>query len=92
MVIDTSKLGAGSWKTTASGLVTAAAGFVVANPELFANHPAILKVAMYIMVGGLASIGIFAKDRNVTGGTTMNPANNPTVVADTAVHKEPPNA
>ena len=80
MVLDTTKLNMGSWKTTLSGLVTAGAGFIVANPELFANHPAILKFAMYVMVGGLASIGIFAKDSNKTGGTSLVPNSTPDAV------------
>lgn len=84
MVIDTSRLGAGSWKTTASGLVTAAAGFIVANPELFVNHQMLLKLAMYMMVGGLASIGLFAKDSNVTGGTTLQS----NAVPDATLHAE----
>ncbi len=55
-----------SWRTSLTALVTAAAGFVLFSPELFENHPALIQVSKYIMVGGLAGIGIFARDNKVS--------------------------
>ena len=56
-----------SWKTTVSGLVTAAAGFVLFKPEHFTAWPWVVDLAKYIMLGGIACLGIFGKDSNVTG-------------------------
>lgn len=56
-----------NWKSTMFGLITAAAGFVVFSPDTFHNYPVVLSLAKYIMVGGLAGIGIVAKDKDVTG-------------------------
>jgi cytochrome b subunit of formate dehydrogenase len=56
-----------NWKTTVSGLITAAAGFVIFFPEYFARWPLVLATAKYITVGGLAALGILGKDRDVTG-------------------------
>ena len=49
-------------KTTISGLVAAAAGFVTFSPDLFAKWPWIIAVSKYVMIGGLASMGLAAKD------------------------------
>jgi hypothetical protein len=54
-----------SWRSTVCGLVAALAAFVVINPDLFAVWPWILSLAKYIMVGGLAGIGIAARDAGV---------------------------
>ena len=54
-----------NWKTTLFGLVAAAAGFVLFSPDLFARWPWIVAVAKYVTVGGLAGIGISAKDSTV---------------------------
>lgn len=56
-----------SWKTTASAVVTAAAGFVLASPELFTKYPWIVAVSKYVGIGGLVSLGVNAKDFNVSG-------------------------
>ncbi len=84
MVIDTSKLTAGSWKTTLLGLISAAAGFVAFSPALFAKWPWVNEVAKYIMVGGMAGIGIAAKDSAVTGGTILQAG----AVPDATLHAE----
>ena len=65
-----------SWKTTVSAAVSAGASFVLfASQPPFAIHfPAwVAALAMFAMVGGLASLGINAKDSNVTGGTVVQP-------------------
>jgi hypothetical protein len=49
-------------KTTICAIVAAAAGFVMFSPDLFAHYPVVLAVAKYIMVGGLAGLGLAAKD------------------------------
>jgi len=51
-----------NWKTTAFSLITAAAGFVAFTPETFARWPLVIAIAKYVMVGGMAGIGIAAKD------------------------------
>ena len=75
-----------SWRTTLSGLITAVAGFVVVEPSLFqTQHPYIFALSKYVMVGGFAAIGLFAKDSVVTGGSVANTTNDPKIVAETAV-------
>lgn len=49
-------------KTSIFGLVGAAAGFVSFSPDLFAHWPWIIQLAKYVMIGGLAGIGLAAKD------------------------------
>lgn len=57
-----------SWKTTAIGLLSAAAGFVAFSPESFGGEGSlIVEVCKYITVGGLAGLGIVAKDFDVSG-------------------------
>ena len=91
MVIDTSKLLSGSWKTTALGLISAAAGFVAFSPNLplLVAHPWIGELSKYIMAGGMAGIGLAAKDSAVTGGTKLNTSNDPAVTKAAIVEKEP---
>ena len=84
MVIDTSKLGAGSWKTSVIGVLSAAAGFVAFSPALFAKWPWVNEVAKYIMVGGLAGLGLASKDSGVTGGTRLESG----AVPDATLHAE----
>ena len=48
-----------SWKTTVSGIVTAAAGFVLFSPDTFAAWPWLIELAKYIAIGGAACLGIF---------------------------------
>ena len=83
MVIDTSKVLSGSWKTTAFGLVSAAAGFIILHPQYFTAHAYIVDIANYVLMGGLAGMGITGKDSNVTGGSKPNTVNDPAVVAQT---------
>jgi hypothetical protein len=87
MVIDTSKVLSGSWKTTVFGLTSAVAMFVLANPGLFQKWPWMVTVAGFVATGGLAALGIVGKDSNVTGGTVVNSNNDPKAVAATAVPK-----
>jgi hypothetical protein len=49
-------------KTTVFALVAAAAGFIAISPDLFAHYPVLLAVAKYVMAGGLAGLGLAAKD------------------------------
>ena len=89
MVIDTSKLLGGSWKTTAFGIISAAAGFVILHPQYFAAHAYIVDIANYVLMGGLAGLGLAGKDSNVTGGDKLNTTNDPAVVTTSATKKEP---
>ncbi len=57
-----------SWKTTISGAVTSAAGFVLALSQAGVVLPKWATVAAaFVMAGGVASLGIAGKDYNVTG-------------------------
>jgi hypothetical protein len=51
-----------NWKTTVSGLIAAACGFVVFSPELFVRWPFVVAIAKYATIGGLATLGVTAKD------------------------------
>lgn len=52
-----------NWKTTASGVLVAFSGYVTFDPETFGGSNApIVKLCTFITLGGLASLGIFAKD------------------------------
>ena len=53
-----------SWRTTVFGLITALAGWVVFSPEIFQQWPWVVSLAKYIMLGGIASTGLAAKDSN----------------------------
>jgi hypothetical protein len=54
-----------SWKTTACGIVAALAAFVMFSPETFAQWPWVVSLAKFIMVGGLAGLGISSRDVDV---------------------------
>jgi predicted exporter len=56
-----------NWKTTAAGVITAAAGFIAFKPELFAKWPAVVALAQYVMIGGLATLGIVGRDASKGG-------------------------
>lgn len=49
-----------NWKTTLTACVAAAAGFVTFSSAHFS--PLVVDLAKYIMLGGMAGLGIFAKD------------------------------
>ncbi|UBF26692.1 hypothetical protein K9N68_01415 [Kovacikia minuta CCNUW1] len=56
-----------SWKTTVIGIVIAFSGFVSFSPQTFGGENAfIVQVCKYITLGGLAGLGITAKDFNVS--------------------------
>jgi hypothetical protein len=59
-----------SWKTTASAVLSAAMSFVLFSHIL---HMIVwpqwaLAIAMFANIGGLAALGLSAKDYNVSGG------------------------
>ena len=56
-----------SWKSTVIGIATAFFAFVAFSPDIFYAHPAIVELAKFATVGGLAGLGIVSKDFNVTG-------------------------
>jgi hypothetical protein len=57
-----------SWKTTVIGVTLSFTGFVSFSPQTFGGEPAIfVQVCKYITSGGLAALGIVAKDFNVSG-------------------------
>jgi len=65
-----------NWRTTVGGWTSAASAFVLfaANPPFSIHWPAWLSaLATFSMVGGLAAVGMAAKDRNVTGGSVSQP-------------------
>jgi hypothetical protein len=51
-----------NWKTSVSGIVTAAFGFVVFSPNLFARWPWLVELSKFVMAGGLVSMGLSGKD------------------------------
>jgi hypothetical protein len=57
----------GSWKSTLMGATTAFFAFVLFSPETFSAAPWLLALAKFAVVGGLAGLGIVAKDYNVSG-------------------------
>lgn len=63
-----------SWKTTVSALVSCAGQFVLfaSAPPYSIHFPMwISAVAAFAGIGGLAALGLNAKDNNVTGNTSM---------------------
>ncbi len=52
----------GHWRSSLAGLVAAFFGFVVFSPETFREWPWLIAVAKYVAAGGLAAIGIAARD------------------------------
>ena len=82
MVIDTSKVNFGSWKTTLSGCVTGGLLFLqswVANGKTLNFHDPMLLVGLAVAV-----FGIVAKDGDKTGGTSLVP----NAVPDATLHQE----
>ena len=63
-------------RTTISAAISAAASFVMfsSQPPFSIHFPQwVSALAMFLMVGGLASLGVNAKDSNVTGGSVVQP-------------------
>jgi hypothetical protein len=59
-----------NWKTTTIGVVIAFSGFVVFSPNTFGGDKALLvQICKYVTSGGLAALGITAKDFNVNGNS-----------------------
>lgn len=63
-----------SWKTTVSAILAAFSSFVIFSQELhYITWPQwALGLAMFTSIGGLAALGVSAKDYNVTGGDTRS--------------------
>jgi hypothetical protein len=54
-----------NWKTTATGILLSVTGFVAFSPDTFGGDKAfIVQVSRYVHLGGLATLGITAKDFN----------------------------
>jgi len=69
-----------NWKTSVAGLIaslgSAALAFIqfAAVPPYNVHFPpVVLALAAFAAIGGLAGLGLAAKDHNVTGGTTVQP-------------------
>lgn len=60
-----------SWKTTVLGLLTAFFAFVVFDPVYFPSW--LVALSKFAAVGGLAGLGILAKDHDTTGGSRTIP-------------------
>ncbi len=58
-----------NWKTMVCGLVAAFFSYVLFDPDTFHGMPWLVTLAKFAMVGGLAGLGLTAKDYNVTGGS-----------------------
>lgn len=54
-----------SWKTSLFALIAAVAGFIAIHPMYTAHWPVVSDIAGYIMAGGLAGMGLAAKDAAV---------------------------
>ena len=84
------KIGA-SWRSTVSACVSAAGMFVIfaSAPPYSVHFPvAVSSLAGFMALGGLASLGINAKDSGVTGGTIVQPGI-PVAPAETVTVAEP---
>jgi len=56
-----------NWKTTITGLTSAVASFVILSDQL-ADKPLYFRLATFILSGGLAFLGISAKDSGGDNG------------------------
>ena len=52
-----------SWRTSLAAIISAIAAFIVLNPQ-FVRSQFLLKLAEFVGLGGLAAIGINAKDKH----------------------------
>ena len=69
-----------SWKTTLSGYVTSGAGLVLALSQGGVVLPKWLVIAAgFIAAGGIAALGRYSKDYNVTGPIGPTAAGDPLV-------------
>jgi hypothetical protein len=77
-----------NWKTSLMGLISAAAAFVLyAQSSHMVNFPTwATALAGFVQIGGLAGLGLTAKDFNTTGGTVGQPS---TLEALTAANQQP---
>lgn len=78
-----------SWKTTSAGITMIVAGivggyFAYKNGQF--TEPAIM-AAVTSVLGGLGLI--FAKDKNVTGGTVLNTNNDASIVKEAGKKDQP---
>lgn len=72
-----------NWQPKVIGLVTAFAYFVQWDHKI--KFPEWMEsLAEFVVIGGIAGIGLTSKQWNVTGGTVANKNNNPNVVAENA--------
>jgi hypothetical protein len=60
-----------NWKTSVISIITALLAFVAFDPQWFPLW--MVSVAKFAALGGLAGLGLLAKDSNVTGGTISQP-------------------
>ena len=61
-----------SWKSTLSSVISAAGMFIIfaSAPPYSVQFPTVVSaLAAFMALGGLVSLGVNAKDNNVTGGT-----------------------
>lgn len=56
-----------NWKTSALGIASAFFAFVAFSPELFREWPWVLELSKFALVGGLAGLGITARDAQNSG-------------------------
>ena len=75
-----------NWKTSVAGVLTAFFAFVMFSPEDFAQWPWVMHLAKFATIGGLASVGLLAKDS--TTHSTVQQMQEATVKA-AEVPKEP---
>lgn len=83
-----------SWMPTVSGLVSSAMSFVITAQLLgWMTFPKpLIAVALFAQIGGLASLGITAKQYNVTGGEIGQPSTPQALKDANAAPAKAPNA
>jgi hypothetical protein len=82
-----------SWKSTVSGAVSAAGMFIIfaSGAPYNVHFPVWLSaLAAFMALGGLASLGINAKDSEVTGGSIVQPGVPVAPVPPVAVERATP--
>ena len=86
MILDTSKLGTGSWKSTVGGLV--AGGLMFVNSYIQNGQHINVHDPKFWMAFGFAAWGYVQKDSNVTGGTTLASGSVPDATLHAAAENE----